>query len=427
MKVCESKLERLDNGLRLITAELPHLHSVYIGAFVPGGKHYETAANNGVSHFLEHLHLSTTASHPTRETFAREVDAIPGETNAETSPEHLHFWMHTSPQYLSRAGQLLAEAMSVRDYDDETIESERLLILAEIEGAEPDWQHEVCGNFFGHRPYALAGTGTKRSVRRLTRKALADFDRSVFSPDRMVVSVAGRINPDQLDGIRAHMAAIQRMSVEPIELPPIRPSRRRSVKVTCATGTRRSVTIAFHTSESMSANERVLMWLVDWGLNLNAGLGNDLRYGSVRSYHTWIGHDEVQAFGLFFARSRTARRARSAFLDEMLKQARRLREGCFESAWLDSVKSRLLFAIETVADFPQTLGERNGSFELARVYRPCLSLEEEVQTVRTSSRDDLVNFARRLFDTDQSCVFVGTKNPLHWKGRYARLLDRYLS
>ncbi|TMA41289.1 MAG: insulinase family protein, partial [Deltaproteobacteria bacterium] len=43
----------LANGLRVVTVELPHLHTGMIAAYVRAGSRHEEPSRNGVSHFLE--------------------------------------------------------------------------------------------------------------------------------------------------------------------------------------------------------------------------------------------------------------------------------------------------------------------------------------------------------------------------------------
>ena len=45
----------LSNGLVIVTEELPHFHSVAVGVWLNAGSRDETRAENGLTHFLEHL------------------------------------------------------------------------------------------------------------------------------------------------------------------------------------------------------------------------------------------------------------------------------------------------------------------------------------------------------------------------------------
>ena len=50
----------LDNGLRVLTAEMPHTRSVAMFIAVGAGSRYEAAQQAGISHFLEHLPFKGT-------------------------------------------------------------------------------------------------------------------------------------------------------------------------------------------------------------------------------------------------------------------------------------------------------------------------------------------------------------------------------
>jgi len=54
----------LPNGLRVVTVELPHLHTGMIAAYVRAGSRHEEPARNGVSHFLEHLFFRGSEAYP---------------------------------------------------------------------------------------------------------------------------------------------------------------------------------------------------------------------------------------------------------------------------------------------------------------------------------------------------------------------------
>src|ERR671918_1542395 len=55
----------LDNGLRVITSPMPHTRSVAVSIYVGAGSRYETEAEAGISHFIEHLCFKGTRKRPT--------------------------------------------------------------------------------------------------------------------------------------------------------------------------------------------------------------------------------------------------------------------------------------------------------------------------------------------------------------------------
>lgn len=45
----------LNNGIRVVSQRVEHMHTVTIGVWVANGSRHESAATNGVAHFIEHL------------------------------------------------------------------------------------------------------------------------------------------------------------------------------------------------------------------------------------------------------------------------------------------------------------------------------------------------------------------------------------
>ncbi|MCL4504205.1 MAG: insulinase family protein, partial [Deltaproteobacteria bacterium] len=80
----------LNNGLRVVTQDLPYFQSVAVGVWLNVGSRDETREENGLSHFLEHMAFKGT---PRRTAFeiAREIDQIGGSCNAFTSKEQTCF------------------------------------------------------------------------------------------------------------------------------------------------------------------------------------------------------------------------------------------------------------------------------------------------------------------------------------------------
>ena len=79
--------ETLSNGLRVLTAPLPHAQSVACYIMLAAGSRYENDANRGIAHFAEHMFFKGTERRPTARDLSMEVDRIGGEFNAFTGKE----------------------------------------------------------------------------------------------------------------------------------------------------------------------------------------------------------------------------------------------------------------------------------------------------------------------------------------------------
>jgi len=422
----ESRHERLDNGLRLVTTELPHLNSVCIAAFATGGMYYETKRNNGVSHFLEHLKFSATPRFPTRDAFHREVDSIPGETNAHVTPEYVAFFIHTAPEYLARASALIADALAIRSFASEEVESERRLILTELAGDKPEWGQISTAKFIAKHPFGLRSAGTPRTVSRLSVGELSEFDRRALCPTRLVVAVSGSIDAQALDEARAAFSALTPSGAGPLRR--AWETNGETLQLTChvARGTRRGASISFYSPTVLTPRERCLQWILARNLQRHAGLMGQLRYGRVQSYHSYIWNEELFGFGAIHIAGTFKRRERLPFARYALEHIRNLRNGNFDERLFREIRDSLGFGIRSALDNPYSISERTGTWELENAHRPTCTIEEDVRLINALSRDDVIDFARQFLARDRAGIIVGTNNPLHFTGRYRRLLDKYL-
>ena len=73
----------LPNGLRLVTVELPHLHSAALVVYAKVGSRYEAPADNGLSHFLEHMLFRGTERHPSSYALNFAIEELGGDAGEE--------------------------------------------------------------------------------------------------------------------------------------------------------------------------------------------------------------------------------------------------------------------------------------------------------------------------------------------------------
>ena len=90
----------LDNGLRVVTIELPHLHTGMIAAYVRAGSRHEDPVRNGVSHFLEHLFFRGSHGYPDGRGMNALVEDCGGSLNGVTTRDHGYYFSPIHPQRL---------------------------------------------------------------------------------------------------------------------------------------------------------------------------------------------------------------------------------------------------------------------------------------------------------------------------------------
>src|SRR5512145_63304 len=193
----------LDNGIRVISYEMPEHRSVSLGIWVENGSRHESAAQNGISHFIEHLLFKGTERRSAAE-IAEEMDAVGGVLNAFTSKENTCYYAKVLDENLPLAIDLLADIFLHSSFDAEEIERERAVILQEISQVEDtpdDYVHDLFSlDFFQNHPIGWPICGRQETVNAFRRQDIVDFFKSRYRPERVVVAAAGNIRHETLVG-----------------------------------------------------------------------------------------------------------------------------------------------------------------------------------------------------------------------------------
>src|SRR4029450_8575630 len=191
----------LDNGIRIVSHEMPDHRPVSLGIWVENGSRHESEAENGLSHFIEHLLFKGTARRSAAQ-IAEEMDAVGGVLNAFTSKEHTCYYAKVLDEDLPLAIDLLTDIFLHSNFDGDEIERERSVILQEISQAEDtpdDYIHDLFSvDFFKDHPLARPICGSLETVNSFRRQDFLTFFKSRYRPRRVVVAGAGHLRHDQL-------------------------------------------------------------------------------------------------------------------------------------------------------------------------------------------------------------------------------------
>jgi predicted Zn-dependent peptidase len=191
----------LPGGLRVVTEYLPAVHSASVGVWIGVGSRDEGATVAGAAHFLEHLLFKAT---PTRTAvdIAQAMDAVGGELNAFTAKEHTCYYAHVLNSDLELAVDLVADVVLNGRCAADDVELERDVVLEEIAMRDDDPEDALADLFlaalFGDHPIGRPVIGTARSVSAMTRPQLHSFHMRRYTPERMVIAVAGNVDHDEV-------------------------------------------------------------------------------------------------------------------------------------------------------------------------------------------------------------------------------------
>lgn len=193
----------LPNQLRLITIPIEEVQSATTLILVGAGSRYENKNNNGVSHFLEHMAFKGTEKRPSAIEISSIIDGMGAESNAFTGKEYTGYYIKSAADKVDVSLDLLSDMLTNLKLDQKEIEKERGVIIEEINMYE-DTPARKIGDLieellYGDVPLGWDIAGTKKVIRSLQRKDFVDYMNSLYSTDNMVLVVAGKIDPTEIE------------------------------------------------------------------------------------------------------------------------------------------------------------------------------------------------------------------------------------
>ncbi len=194
----------LTNGLRVVSEELDHFHSVAVGVWLNMGSRDETREENGLSHFLEHMAFKGTPRRSAVQ-IAREIDQIGGSCNAFTSKEQTCFHGRVLAEHLDRLVDLLGDLFLNPLYSPQDLERERQVILEEIcakdDNPEDQVQIAFSRQFWGDTSLGRPILGEAGHIAAVNREELLAYRQACYRPEETVVAAAGRVRHQDLEDL----------------------------------------------------------------------------------------------------------------------------------------------------------------------------------------------------------------------------------
>lgn len=186
----------LPNGMKVIIRDSHTVNLAAVDIWVKAGSVNETEANNGISHFVEHMIFKATEKYGPGQ-IDREIEGLGAELNGGTSRDWMHFYTTVASEYLPTALEVLADAIMSARFRPEDVEKERQVILDEIARAESNPSQRAFNLFpraaFTVHPYRLPPMGARESIGKLTRDDLAAYYNQYYSPENTCVVIVGDV------------------------------------------------------------------------------------------------------------------------------------------------------------------------------------------------------------------------------------------
>ncbi|OLS42118.1 pitrilysin family protein [Bacillus sp. MRMR6] len=200
------------NGVRIVLENIPTVRSVAIGVWIGTGSRNEIPQTNGVSHFLEHMFFKGTATRSAKE-IAESFDSIGGQVNAFTSKEYTCYYAKVLDTHSQFALDVLADMFFNSTFVEEELKKEKNVVLEEIkmyEDTPDDIVHDLLSRaVYGDHPLGYPILGTEETLNTFTGETLKEYMNQRYTPDNVVISVAGNISDSFILEVEKYFGAYE--------------------------------------------------------------------------------------------------------------------------------------------------------------------------------------------------------------------------
>ncbi len=401
------KKEVLDNGLTILTEQMPHVRSISMGVWLKIGSRSETPDVNGVAHFIEHLLFKGT-SHRTAEEIARQVDSIGGHLDAFTAKETICYSTKVLDEHLPIAFDILSDLLLNPKFEIDDMEKERGVILEEIKMVEDtpdDLVHEIfMQNFWKDQPLGRPILGTKQTVGKLDREKVIDFFKQFYTPDDLIISAAGNLEhshvadliQDKFGSVRTHRNGHADAPAHTHSRISIR-SKKELEQVHICVGV---------PSYSLAHEDRYICYILNTilGGGMSSRLFQNIREKQGLVYAIFSGLNSYRDTGCLSIYAGTSLETAEKVVDMIIEEFRNLKRNLVEPEELrrakDHLKGSLMLSLESTSSRMSNLARQELYFG------KYFSLDEMICNIEKVSAEKVQELANAFFDTRHIALTV---------------------
>lgn len=402
--VCRSELE---NGIRIVTERMPYVRSVSIGVWVAAGVVNETAENNGISHFVEHMLFKGTTNRDVRQ-IAQSLEDYGGALNGSTGKEASLYTAHILDEQIELAVDVLADLIQNPLLNPDDIELEKNVILSEIRHSQEDPEELLFDHFyrnvFSDHPLGYFIHGHEDTISLLAQENLRAYIETYYRPDRIVFSAAGNVDHQQF--VNFVEKRIHRVGNRETGLVPMLNSSMIKEQVLRLNGFQQAHVCIGGRGYSMSHPKKYVLALIDvlLGGGMSSRLFQNIRekYGFTYSVYSFVEYlRDVSIFGTYLS---CAEDKLEASIELLKKELEKLATNPVPEEELARLKSQVIGSLLLGLESSSQRMRRNGENEFYN--NPHLAVEQIISKINKIESHEILETARELFAEEQLCTTI---------------------
>ncbi len=195
------QVTRLDNGLRIITEQVYNVDPIAFNIRVDVGSRAESANQNGISHFLEHMAFKGTKTRTAFE-IAKAFDDIGGVFNASTGRESTNYYAKILKKDIKIGINILIDILMNSTFPEDELKREKSVVIQEIFQTNDSPSDIIFDRYFEvaykNQPFGRPILGTQDTVKSFSREDLNNYINEHYFNRNILFAAAGNIEHEEV-------------------------------------------------------------------------------------------------------------------------------------------------------------------------------------------------------------------------------------
>jgi len=399
----------LPNGVRIITEEIEHVRSVAIGIWVGAGSRNEPEGYEGITHFIEHMFFKGTEKRSARQ-LAESLESVGGQLNAFTTKEITCYYAKVLDEDINLAIDVLSDMFFNSSFNEKEIEKEKNVVIEEIkmyQDTPDELIHDLFSQYvWNNHPLGKPILGEENTIRQFSRQKIRHYLETSYTPDKVVIAVAGKIKHEDIIDKLAVFGNFQRKPYDHQALKPQGSTVRKSV----GKDTEQMHLIVGVPGLGQDDNDMLVLHIINniLGGGLSSRLFQEIREQRGLAYSVYSYHSTYVDTGLFAVYAGTNPAKTEEVIKCIINEINTLKAKGITPEELHKTKAQikgsLYLGLESVSSKMSRLGKTELTFGRVK------TAEETVEELEKVSLDDVHRVMERLWVKDRiSILTLGEK------------------
>jgi predicted Zn-dependent peptidase len=393
----------LPNGMRVVLVPLKDTETITVMILAETGSEYEEKAQNGISHFLEHMCFKGTIKRPHFKDISHELDNLGSSYNAFTSSDHTGYYAKAHWSKTSNLLDIISDIYLHSTFPEEEIEREKGVVIEEINMYEDRPQSKVWEVFseavFGDQPAGRTILGTKETVSAITRDDLIAYHKKYYVPEATTLVISGRMDEKKITKEVEEIFSSVEQGTKILKPKVIDEQSKPEVKIHFKESDQTHFVIGFRSRISRYDDNDKVYPAGLLGSILGSGMSSRL-FERVReqlglAYYVSASHSTEMDYGMFTINAGVSNKNAVKAVEAIFEELRRIKNELVPAEELERVKERrkghIFLALETSDEWADFYG-------FPEMYHDeILSPEEVIERREKVTSEDVKRMANDIF------------------------------